>query len=88
MLGASVSTKVIGKLQELFKSCATLPDYEFLMPFGHGIFAEIRAEVPDLHLLWRERIEHLLRRPLVEPHSFTDKIEALYPWRKPDFILP
>lgn len=78
---------VINKLQGLFSACkAQFPDqYEYMMPFGHGIFAEVANEQPDLHRLWVERIEHLLRRPLVEPHPFTDVIEKNYPWRDPSY---
>lgn len=89
MLSATnVPPKVLTKLKDLFSECSRrFPDeYQDLMPFGHGIFAEVQAEVPDLHLLWKERIAYLLRRPLVEPHPFTDAIEELYPWRKPDYV--
>ena len=87
MLGGKVSPEVVKKLEEVFTECQKLfgPDYEHLMPFGHGIFADIQSESPDLHLLWKERIEHLLRRPLVESHPFTDAIEKLYPWHNADF---
>lgn len=90
MLASKVPAKVIIKLQEIFDECAKRfgSEYEHVMPFGHGVFAEITAETPDLHLLWKERIEHLLRRPLVEPHPFTDAIEELYPWRDSEFVLP
>jgi len=90
MLGSKVSSKVIAKLQTIFDECKTKfgGDYQHLMPFGHGIFAEVQAESPDLYLLWQERIEYLLRRPLVEPHPFTDAIEELYPWREQGFTLP
>lgn len=91
MLGSKTPKNVKEKLQEIFSICAQRfgEDYEHLMPFGHGIFAEVQAESPDLHLLWKERIEHLLRRPLVEPHPFTDAIEELYPWRvSPYFKIP
>lgn len=81
---------VLQKLQELFRACeAESPDeYEHLMPFGHGIFADMDAEQPDLHLLWTQRIQHLLRRPLIEPHPFTDTIEQNYPWREPTYAMP
>ena len=58
------------------------------MPFGHGVFADVRQEKPDLHRLYVERIEHFLRRPLSDPHPFTDVIEAHYPWRNPDYVEP
>lgn len=90
MLGNALPHKVMTELQKIFSECARRfgAEYEHLMPFGHGIFAEVQAEAPDLYLLWKERIEHLLRRPLVEPHPFTDAVEELYPWRTtPDFTL-
>lgn len=91
MLDTKLPPNVLAKLQTIFSECAKRfgAEYEHLMPFGHGVFAEVTAEAPDLHLLWKERIEHLLRRPLVEPHPFTDAIEELYPWRSAsDFKLP
>ncbi|WP_295540836.1 AAA family ATPase [uncultured Pseudacidovorax sp.] len=90
MLGDKLLPHVIDKLGAIFKSCAERfgRDYEYLMPFGHGVFADVQAEGPDLHLLWKERIEHLLRRPLVEPHPFTDAIEELFPWRNPAYVVP
>ncbi len=83
--GTQISDKVVAKLQEIFKICSTkFPDqYEHLMPFGHGIFADVKDEQPDLHRLWVERIQHLLRRPLIEPHPFANVIEECYPWRDP-----
>jgi hypothetical protein len=90
MLGTKLPPKVMTKLQGIFAECAKRfgAEYEHLMPFGHGVFAEVQSETPDLHLLWKERLEHLLRRPLVEPHPFTDVIEELYPWRDPGYVLP
>jgi 5-methylcytosine-specific restriction protein B len=89
--GRNISPKVIDKLKDLFDTCRqTFADqYEHLMPFGHGIFAEIKDESPDLHRLWVERIRHLIRRPLIDPHPFADVIEQAYPWRaSADFTLP
>lgn len=88
--GTGLPAQVIAKLQGLFNACkAKFPDqYEHLMPFGHGIFAGVLQERPDLHRLWVERIEHLLRRPLIDPHMFTDVIEANYPWRDPAYQVP
>lgn len=90
MLGGKLAPHVIEKLKWIFESCAEKfgHDYKYLMPFGHGVFADVEAEQPDLHLLWQERIEHLLRRPLVEPHPFTDAIEELFPWQRPGFVVP
>jgi AAA domain (dynein-related subfamily) len=89
MLPSSITPNVVKKLQELFAECKRqFPDeYENLMPFGHGIFADVKQEQPDLFLLWQQRIEHLLRRPLIEPHPFTGAIEKLYPWRNREYSL-
>jgi 5-methylcytosine-specific restriction endonuclease McrBC GTP-binding regulatory subunit McrB len=89
LAGRSIGNNVVAKLQQLFDECQRLfsNDYNNLMPFGHGIFADIQNESPDLFHLWQQRIEHLLRRPLIEPHPFTEAIENLYPWRKKDFVL-
>lgn len=90
MLDGRLPAKVVEKLRALFTECSQQfkADYEHMMPFGHGVFADVQNEAPDLHLLWQERIEHFLRRPLVEPHPFTDAIEKLYPWRDPMFQIP
>lgn len=54
-------------------------DFREMMPFGHGMFAGVRDE-QDLRDLWHQRIKHLLRRPLVQPHPFYETIKELYPW--------
>lgn len=88
--GRKLAAGAISQLQELFTSCESeFPDeYADLMPFGHGIFAEVQQERPDLHLLWVERIDHMLRKPLRDPHPFTEVIEKNYPWRDPDYTAP
>jgi len=91
MLKASELTPtVVQRLRRIFEVCRErFPDmYQDTMPFGHGIFADVKREKPDLSRLWAERIEHLLRRPLVEPHAFTDTIEELYPWKDPSYSEP
>jgi 5-methylcytosine-specific restriction endonuclease McrBC GTP-binding regulatory subunit McrB len=82
--------KVIDKLKETFERVRArhADEYENLMPFGHGIFAEIRQEAPDLHKLWEERLRHFLYRPLIEPHPFASSIEENYPWTKRDYTVP
>ena len=82
-----LSPAVIDRLQNIFRECEKrFPEqYEHIMPFGHGVFADVTSEMPDLYRLWVERISHLLRRPLLEPHPFTDVIEEVYPWRDPTF---
>lgn len=88
--GTGLPSHVTEQLRNLFEACkAQFPDqYEHLMPFGHGIFAGVAQEQPDLNRLWVERIEHLLRRPLIDPHMFTDVIEENYPWRDPAYQVP
>lgn len=87
LAGSKLSPEAVAQLQALFASCkeAFNDDYESLMPFGHGIFAEVVEESPDLEELWRERILPMLKRPLHEPHPFADVIEKAYPWRDPAF---
>lgn len=86
--GVGLPDNVMAKLKAIFTTCQDRfeDQYEHLMPFGHGIFADISNEQPDLHRLWEERIRHLLRRPLIEPHPFVDVIEECYPWRDPDYL--
>lgn len=91
MLDGVLDSAVIEALQNIFKACETefgKEEYEDSMPFGHGIFAGVKAEAPDLHRLWVERLRYILRRPLVEPHKFTKVIEDNYPWRAKDYITP
>ena len=81
---AAMPAPVVDALCGLFDACKKEhPDeYEHLMPFGHGIFAGVTQEQPDLYDLWHERIVHMLRRPLAPSHSFLGTIEEHYPWRK------
>jgi 5-methylcytosine-specific restriction protein B len=84
-----LSEAAVNKLSELFETVKAKhkDEYEDQMPFGHGIFAEVLHEQPDLNRLWEERIRYMLRRPLVEPHLFYDTILQAYPWTKPDYIV-
>jgi len=86
--GRDLPDGVLGRLQTLFTTCEERfkDQCEHIMPFGHGIFADVHAERPDLHRLWVERIQHLLRRPLLEPHPFADIIEECYPWKDPGYV--
>lgn len=88
--GRDLHPGVISQLKNVFTKCQeSYPDtYEYLMPFGHGIFADVFVEKPDLHRLFTERLVHLLRRPLGEPHPFVDVIEEQYPWRQLEYELP
>ena len=56
--------------------------FEEMMPFGHGMFANMRS-VRDLYHVWHHRIKHLLRRPQVPAHPYAEDIERLYPWKTP-----
>lgn len=87
--GRSLSPPVVEKLRQLFKLCESrfTEDFEHLMPFGHGIFADVQQEKPDLYQLWEERIVHMLRRPLMEPHPFAEAIQEAYPWRDPQYAV-
>jgi len=87
LLATALSAAAKAQVTKLFTACeaAFKTDYASQMPFGHGIFAEVHKEQPDLYDLWRERIVHMLRRPQLEPHAFTDVIEANYPWRDPAY---
>lgn len=62
-------------------------EYETLMPFGHGVFAEVHSE-DDLYPLWHQRIRRMLYRPLLDPHAFAETIEKAYPWKNKDYRLP
>lgn len=87
--GRGLRPQVIERLKRVFLACKeAFPDYEYLMPFGHGVFADVQQERPDLHRLYVERIEHFLRRPLADPHPFTEVIEANYPWRDSAYVEP
>lgn len=51
--GRKLRAEVIAKLQDLFRACERAPSRDHkMMPFGHGIFADVREERPDLHELW------------------------------------
>lgn len=78
-----LASSVIDALAKMFDECERKFDnYGSLMPFGHGIFADVTDETPDLHDLWHERIVHLVRPPAASAHPFVDTIEANYPWRQ------
>lgn len=89
LVGSDLNSGVVAKLRELFDSCKRqFPnEYEHLMPFGHGIFADVKQERPDLFDLWQQRIQHLLWRPLIEPHAFAEAIQNLYPWHEQGFTV-
>lgn len=82
MLAGKLPEHVIKGLRGLFEACRAefRDDYERLMPFGHGVFSEVREEA-ELHDLWNQRLSRFVRRPILGPHPFADAIEANYPWR-------
>jgi len=90
LAGSKLTSAAVTRLKIMFETCkGQFPgEYEYLMPFGHGAFAGVMDESPDLNMLWNERLEHLLRRPLLEPHPFTEVIESCYPWRDASYREP
>lgn len=76
-------------ISHIFSECAkTFPgDYETLMPFGHGMFAEVQTE-DELYPLWKQRLRRMLYRPLSDPHPFAEIIEQAFPWRDESYRAP
>ncbi len=87
LAGQPISTNAVARLKVLFETCSKAfpEEYEYGMPFGHGIFAQVENEQPDLYDLWNERIIRMLQRPLLQPHPFTDVIRTAYPWTDPSY---
>jgi MoxR-like ATPase len=84
LASATLSPNVLAQLQRVFTACREQfgSNFDHMMPFGHGIFADVASESPDLHRLWVERIRHIIRQPLLDPHPFADLIEQEYPWHQ------
>jgi 5-methylcytosine-specific restriction protein B len=80
---------VITQLRRVFTDCQSAfpEDFASLMPFGHGVFADVAKE-EDLSPLWHQRIQRMLYRPLLDPHSFAEVIKSAYPWRDPAYRVP
>lgn len=80
---------VIHRLKSLFDTCRTAfpNEFESMMPFGHGIFADVFKE-EDLYPLWQQRLRWILYRPLLDPHAFAETIKAGFPWSDKHFRLP
>ena len=89
MLAGKLPAHIVDKLCSLFDACKTefRDDYERLMPFGHGVFSEVRDE-GELYDLWTQRLSRFVRRPVLGPHPFADVIEANYPWRNQAYRAP
>ena len=87
--GNGLPDHVIAPLSRVFLDCrdAFQDEFSTLMPFGHGVFAEVRNE-EDLAPLWHQRLRRMLFRPLLDPHAFADVIAAAYPWRDPAYRTP
>lgn len=79
---AAPTASITDALAVLFETCKTRhPDtFSTLMPFGHGVFADVETE-EDLRDLWEQQLRHLLRRPQSPPHPFCEDIEELFPWK-------
>ena len=88
MLSDDLSADVVRKIQKIFDTCRKeFPeDFESLMPFGHGVFSEIKAE-NELFDLWRQRLVKFVRNPVLGPHPFADVIEQNYPWRERSYSV-
>lgn len=89
LAGNGLPAHVIDPLARVFSDCRdAFPDeFATLMPFGHGVFAEVREE-EDLAPLWHQRLRRMLFRPLLDPHAFADVIVAAYPWSAPAYRTP
>ncbi len=87
---SKLSESAKARLVQLFETCRRehADEYATFMPFGHGVFADVVHEQPDLSLLWQQRLAHMLRPPGRQPHPFTETIEAAYPWRDPGYAEP
>ena len=80
--GNGIAAQVRDKLAELFESCLLegSDDFADMMPFGHGVFADVHAE-EDLWPLWQERLRFMLRRPRQPTrHPWAETIRDHYPW--------
>jgi len=87
MLSSRLPGPVVDRLAGLFAGLrAKHKDFDDQMPFGHGIFAEVQQEAPDLYQLWEQRIRFFLHRPLVSPHPYADDIRVAYPWHDPNYL--
>lgn len=86
---SGLALPIIQRLKGVFNACRAkhAQDYDVMMPFGHGIFAEVTAET-DLNPLWHQRIRRMLYRPLLDPHAFAETISAAYPWRDASYSVP
>jgi 5-methylcytosine-specific restriction protein B len=85
LTASSLPPMAIDRLRAMFDACSKSDDYETLMPFGHGMFAGVTKEKPELNRLWTQRILPMIRRPLLQPHPFADTITDNYPWSDPTF---
>jgi len=89
MLASRLSLEVVARLRGVFDRCEKEfgDEYQSLMPFGHGVFAEVRSEA-DLYDLWHQRLIKFIRRPVLGAHPFAEAIEASYPWKDKGFVVP
>lgn len=84
-----LAAHVVAALKQVFDGCRVeYPnEYQTLMPFGHGVFSEVRTEA-DLYPLWHQRLRRMLYRPLLDPHPFAETIEKAFPWTDPAYAVP
>lgn len=89
MVQNGVGKHIVERLKAVFLDCKTAfpSDYENLMPFGHGVFSEVRTE-DELYPLWQQRLRRMLYRPLLDPHAFAETIEKAFPWTDPQYREP
>jgi len=82
MLTGRMAAGLIDAVAKMFEECGKIfPDFNEMMPFGHGMFAGVTDEA-GLRALWHQRIKHLLRRSAQVPaHPFAKTIDSLYPWK-------
>lgn len=80
---------VVTPLSRVFADCSDAfpDDFSTLMPFGHGVFAEVYDE-EHLAPLWHQRLRRMLYRPLLDPHPFADVIANAYPWKDSSYRVP
>lgn len=89
MLTDRLPPLVISALADLFRRCQEQfpDDYDALIPFGHGVFSEVKSEA-DLSDLWHQRLVKFLRRPIHGPHPLAEIIEANFPWKNSKYRVP
>ncbi len=58
------------------------------LPFGHGVFSEVRTEA-DLYALWDEQLRHYFVNPAgLARHPANDAFRAAFPWVESGYRVP